>query len=322
MSDATPDSPQPELPEPQDDTPTSLPGASMPSASGPQSPFLTSSSVATPGMGSGIGASSPDAEAEEKMRALTRKGFVGMGLASLAGLLGFGWLLGQKQDGGILWPLRRVLGVNEKLSEAYYRPGRLAPTFPVAQAGMPRANGKDGLEQDIDLTSWRMEVLGLPAAALKASGGKIVQTDKGPALSLSLDEIKTLPHQEMITEFKCIEGWSQVVHWGGVRFQDFVFKYWPELAQNPSLMPYVSLETPDRKYYVGLDMASALHPQTLLSYEMNGAPLEIGHGAPLRLAIPVKYGIKNIKRIGRITFTQTRPADYWAERGYDWYAGH
>lgn len=256
------------------------------------------------------------------MRALTRKGFVGMGLASLAGLLGFGWLLGQKQEGGILWPLRRVLGFNEKLSETYFRPGRLAPTFPVAQAGMPRANGHEGLDQELDGANWRLEVLGLPAAALKASGARIVQTDKGPALSLSLDEIKSLPHQELVTEFKCIEGWSQVVHWGGVRFQDFVFKYWPELAQNPTLMPYVSLETPDRKYYVGLDMASALHPQTLLSYEMNGAPLEIGHGAPLRLAIPVKYGIKNIKRIGRITFTPTRPADYWAERGYDWYAGH
>lgn len=68
-------------------------------------------------------------------------------------------------------------------------------------------------------------------------------------------------------------------------------------------------------------MPSALHPQTLLAYEMNGKPLEAGHGAPLRLAIPVKYGIKNIKRIGSIEYTDERPKDYWAERGYDWYAG-
>jgi DMSO/TMAO reductase YedYZ molybdopterin-dependent catalytic subunit len=54
---------------------------------------------------------------------------------------------------------------------------------------------------------------------------------------------------------------------------------------------------------------------------MNGKPLESLHGAPLRLVIPVKYGIKNIKRIGSIEYTDTRPADYWAERGYDWYAG-
>ncbi len=85
---------------------------------------------------------------------------------------------------------------------------------------------------------------------------------------------------------------------------------------------FVGIETPDRAYYVGLDIESALHPQTLLAYEMNGAPLAALHGAPLRLAIPVKYGIKNIKRIGTIRYTNVRPADFWAERGYDWYAGH
>jgi DMSO/TMAO reductase YedYZ molybdopterin-dependent catalytic subunit len=79
--------------------------------------------------------------------------------------------------------------------------------------------------------------------------------------------------------------------------------------------------TPDKEYYVGLDMPGAMHPQTLLAWEMGGAPLEPDHGAPLRLSMPVKYGIKNIKRIGRIEFTDKRPADYWAEQGYDWFAG-
>ncbi|MGH9827495.1 MAG: molybdopterin-dependent oxidoreductase, partial [Blastocatellia bacterium] len=81
------------------------------------------------------------------------------------------------------------------------------------------------------------------------------------------------------------------------------------------------LEPPEGDYYVGLDMESPLHPQKLLCYEMNGEPLSIKHGAPLRLVIPVKYGIKNIKRIGTIHFSNRRPADYWAEQGYDWYAG-
>ena len=84
---------------------------------------------------------------------------------------------------------------------------------------------------------------------------------------------------------------------------------------------YVALETPDRGYYVSIDMESMLHPQTLLSYEMNGAPLSIENGAPLRLIIPIKYGIKSIKRVGKIYFSDTRPPDYWAERGYDWYSG-
>ena len=64
-----------------------------------------------------------------------------------------------------------------------------------------------------------------------------------------------------------------------------------------------------------------MHPQTLLAFEMNGENLRLKNGAPLRLVIPVKYGIKNIKRIGKIFFSDQRPPDYWAEQGYDWYAG-
>jgi DMSO/TMAO reductase YedYZ molybdopterin-dependent catalytic subunit len=81
------------------------------------------------------------------------------------------------------------------------------------------------------------------------------------------------------------------------------------------------METPNGEYYVGLDIESALHPQTLLAYEMNDQPLTLEHGAPLRLIIPVKYGIKNLKRIGTITFSDKRPRDYWAEQGYDYYSG-
>ena len=68
-------------------------------------------------------------------------------------------------------------------------------------------------------------------------------------------------------------------------------------------------------------MESMLHPQSLLAYEINGAPLSDEHGAPLRLVTPVKYGVKNLKRIGTIRYSRARPADYWAEEGYDWYIG-
>ena len=132
--------------------------------------------------------------------------------------------------------------------------------------------------------------------------------------------IKALPRVEMVTELKCIEGWSTIVHWGGARVSDFVAKYSP--ATEPgSLPPCVSLVTPDRGYYVGWDTPSILHPQTLLCYKMNGEPLPWAHGGPLRLVTTAKYGIKQIKRIGRMAFTDQRPADYWAERGYDWYSG-
>ena len=148
---------------------------------------------------------------------------------------------------------------------------------------------------------------------------------------LTLADIKQLPRVEMVTELKCIEGWSVIVRWAGARLADLIAKYPPltksgsdpDVMRRPDdLVGYVSLETPDSEYYVGIDMESALHPQTLLCYGMNGQPLSLKHGAPLRLVIPVKYGIKNIKRIGKITYTDKRPADYWAERGYDWYSGH
>jgi len=140
-----------------------------------------------------------------------------------------------------------------------------------------------------------------------------------------------LPRVEMTTELKCIEGWSTIVTWAGARLADFAATYQPATRQGTApdvrnrpdeLVRYVSLVTPDGGYYVGMDMESALHTQTLLCYEMNGQPLSMEHGAPLRLVTPVKYGIKHIKRVGRISFTDKRPADFWAERGYDWYSGH
>ncbi|WP_222943963.1 molybdopterin-dependent oxidoreductase [Pedobacter sp. N36a] len=79
--------------------------------------------------------------------------------------------------------------------------------------------------------------------------------------------------------------------------------------------------TPDGEYYVGIDMESAMQPQTILCYEMNGKPLPMNQGYPLRLIISVKYGIKNLKRIGVLSFSESRPPDYCFERGYDYYAG-
>jgi DMSO/TMAO reductase YedYZ molybdopterin-dependent catalytic subunit len=136
--------------------------------------------------------------------------------------------------------------------------------------------------------------------------------------ALSLDQIKVLPKVEQITQFKCIEGWNYIMKWGGAKLSDFADAHGPSGARQ---RPWVGLETPDAGYYVGLDRASAMHPQTLLAYEMNGQPLTNDHGAPLRLIIPVKYGIKNLKRIGKITFSDARPRDYWAENGYDYDSG-
>jgi DMSO/TMAO reductase YedYZ molybdopterin-dependent catalytic subunit len=86
-------------------------------------------------------------------------------------------------------------------------------------------------------------------------------------------------------------------------------------------MKFVGMNTPDEEYYVGIDMPSIMHPQTILSYELNGQPLPMNQGYPLRLIIPVKYGVKHLKRIGTIQFSNSKPPDYWAEKGYDYYTG-
>ena len=142
-----------------------------------------------------------------------------------------------------------------------------------------------------------------------------------PGLLLTLDDIvPKLPRHELVTQFKCIEGWSQIVHWAGVRMVDFLELYPPALidGQEPK---YVYMETPDGDYFVGYDLYVCRHPQTLLVTEMMGAPLTQSHGAPLRIHMPTKYGYKQIKRIGLIAYTNQKPDDYWTELGYDWYAG-
>ena len=142
-----------------------------------------------------------------------------------------------------------------------------------------------------------------------------------PGLLLTLDDVKQLPHHEMVTEFKCIEGWSEIVHWGGVRLADLITAHPPAKDAQGRPPKYVYMETPYGDYYCGFNMASCLHPQSLLTMEMSGQPLTQNHGAPLRLHMPIKYGYKQIKRIALIAYTDKKPDDYWTKLGYDWYAG-
>jgi DMSO/TMAO reductase YedYZ molybdopterin-dependent catalytic subunit len=249
----------------------------------------------------------PDDDVQRRLRTLSRRGFVVGGAAALAGVGGWLWLVTRGDEGGLPWPLRRALEFDERLARGLFRPSRISPQFPRFAARIPRVNGSIGLDANLDLAEWRLQVIG--------SAGERSRR------SFTLDDIKAFPRTEMTTELRCIEGWSEVVNWAGARLADLASAT-GFAARGGRLLNCVSLQTPDRSYYVGLDMASALHPQTLLCYEMNGQPLTPEHGAPLRLVIPVKYGIKNLKRIGTIQFTDARPADYWAERGYDWYAGH
>ncbi len=252
---------------------------------------------------------SSDAEVSRQLGRMTRRGLAIGGLAVLGGLAARRWIFAQPSEGDVLWPLRRVLEFDERASRAVSNPAARAPTFAPAKARMPRINGRYGLDPAPDLANYRLKVDG-----------------PGGSKSFSLGEIRALPRFEMTTELKCIEGWSTVVNWAGARLADLAAL--TGLASRDPARPlagpcsYASLESPGRAYYVGLEILAALHPQTLLCYEMEGEPLTPPHGAPLRLAIPLKYGIKNIKNLASIRFTDRRPADFWADRGYDWYSGH
>jgi DMSO/TMAO reductase YedYZ molybdopterin-dependent catalytic subunit len=199
-------------------------------------------------------------------------------------------------------PLRNALLANEKIFKGLLSKDRLAKTYAVSEAANPaRVNGNYGLRTALD-SNWRMNVI-------KANGD---------TLKITLDDLKKLPKTEIVFDFKCIEGWSQVTHWGGVKFTDFINAYG---LDKEMAMQYIGLNTPDKQYYVGIDMPSALHPQTILCYELNDQPLPLNQGYPLRLIIPVKYGINHLKRIGTLYFSNERPPDYWAERGYDYFSG-
>lgn len=249
---------------------------------------------------------------EKEVKKYTRRSwlaFVKFFVLSGVGVAGWRWLSTQPLDGGILGgiptPLRKGLETNEKLFRSTFNNLKLIKEYPKSEAAKKvRVNGTVGLDDtSFEPTQWTLDL----------------QKADNKSQSVTLAELKKLPKTEIVYNFKCIEGWSQISWWGGVSFVDFCNHF----GLNKEVqMQYVGMCTPDQEYYVGIDRESALHPQTILAYEMNGQPLTAEHGAPLRLIIPVKYGVKSLKRIGSIYFDNEKPSDYWAERGYDYYIGH
>jgi DMSO/TMAO reductase YedYZ molybdopterin-dependent catalytic subunit len=258
----------------------------------------------------------PRSAAEQDMRRLTRRSFLTGGVAALAGLGAWRLLTTATREDGIPWPLRRMLRFNQGLAEGYYSPRRLAPTFTAERVqGEARTNGLVGLAGNVNAAGWQV---------------RVQHAGRNAEQAIALKAVQGLPRADLVTELKCVEGWSEVMHFGGVRFLDLMTQFGlgtrsgrsPDPEGNPQdLYRYVYMATPEEDYYVGLDMAGALHPQALLCDTMNGQALTREHGAPLRLYLAVKYGFKSLKRIGLIRFQDERPRDYWAERGYDWYAG-
>ncbi len=233
----------------------------------------------------------------------SRRSFLLGGAAVAAGAFGWRGLQGATVDNRIPAPLRRGFEFNEAVWNNTLGTQRLAPEFPIEQASILQFNGRHGVESPLDLETWELEV--------RDPDNRVLGTH-------TLDDIKAMPFTDLTMRHVCVEGWDQITNWQGTRFSNLMDLYRDRL---PDDISHVFMRTPDGDYYVSVDLPTMLHPQTLLAYDNFGEPISERNGAPLRLATPLKYGIKQIKRIGVVQFRHSHGDDYWGERGYDWFAG-
>jgi DMSO/TMAO reductase YedYZ molybdopterin-dependent catalytic subunit len=199
----------------------------------------------------------------------------------------------------------------------------LAREYPASEISRDfKANGTVQPDSDdyrrlvlTEFTDWRLKIDGLV---------------RKPA-SWSLDEIRAMPSRTQITRHDCVEGWSAIGQWSGVPLS--------HLLQQTEVMPnarYVVFRCADDLigsrdgtglYYESIDMVDAFHPQTIMAYAMNGKPLPVPHGAPLRLRVERQLGYKMAKYVMRIELVEDFSkiglgrGGFWEDRGYEWYAG-
>ena len=175
------------------------------------------------------------------------------------------------------WLLNRALRIDDDVAEALYSRDRLVPTYSKSQI-TPLKNNYNGATPDPSyIPEWRLTLDGLAS---------------GLSVSLNIRNLfASFQVQEQITRLVCVEGWSAIAWWAGLRFDDLLGAYppmsqakWARIESSVNLGPWGN---PD-PYFVSLDLATARHPQTLLATHLNGRPLTVEHGAPLRLLVPVK----------------------------------
>jgi DMSO/TMAO reductase YedYZ molybdopterin-dependent catalytic subunit len=155
-------------------------------------------------------------------------------------------------------------------------------------------------DPEVDFDNWTLTVSG----AVQKPG------------DYTLAQIKALPKNTQNTRHVCVEGWDVIGRFGGVRLSEFL----KMIGADPAAR-FVSVECAD-DYYESLDMATAMHPQTLLCYEMYDQPLTRGHGAPLRLNVPTKIGYKQAKYLTDLKVSYViEKAGYWEDQGYSEFYG-
>ncbi|HTT78739.1 MAG TPA: molybdopterin-dependent oxidoreductase [Stellaceae bacterium] len=197
--------------------------------------------------------------------------------------------------------LGAMLRFDDRVQAALFNSQHLAETFPASAITRPfRFNAYYPLWEVRPVPEhWRLAVTGLVA-------------DKTP---WTVARLRGLPQQAQITRHICIEGWSQIGQWSGVPLHLFLRRVGADLRAR-----YIAFTCFDG-YSTSIDMASALHPQTILALDFEQQPLTPEWGAPVRLRIPVKLGFKSAKNLESIAVTNTYPGGFWENRGYDWFAG-
>ena len=198
--------------------------------------------------------------------------------------------------------LARVSRFNDRVQAWLFDPKRLAPEFPESAITTPfpfnAYYGEDEVRR-VDRAGFRLEVGGLVA----------------DRRSWTLDELQALPQVDQVTRHICVEGWSAIGKWGGVPFAGFLRRVGADTSAK-----YVGFVCAD-DYYTSIDMATALHPQTLLALTWDGQALPAKYGFPMKLRMPTKLGYKNPKHIQAIFVTNTYPGGYWEDQGYNWFGG-
>jgi len=255
------------------------------------------------------------------LRYRTRRDLLLFGASAIAALAGAGVLLPEAtldrlgahrnaNPRGKEWLLNKALRIDDDVAQALYSRNRMVPTYTKSEI-TPIKNNYNGATPDPDyISGWNLTLDGLAS---------------GLSISLDIRDLTTrFSMHEQITRLVCVEGWSAVAWWAGLRFDDLLRTYppmsqakWARVESSVNLDASGNLDP----YFMSLDLATAGHLQTLLATHLNGHPLTVDHGAPLRLLVPVKLGLKNVKAITKIAYSAEEPKDYWAERGYSRYDG-
>jgi len=235
-----------------------------------------------------------------KVASLERRMFLRQGLSVGALALLSGCEL--TDDESVQRVLTAMSGWNDRAQAWLFSPARLAPEFPESAITKPFPFNAYYSEDEV------VEVEGKDFRL--ALAGRI--QDKKP---WALPELYALPQVSQVTRHICVEGWSAIGKWSGVRFSEFLQRVGADLSAK-----YVGFRCAD-DYYSSIDMATALHPQTQLSFRYADQILPPKYGFPMKLRVPTKLGFKNPKHIAEIFVTNDYPGGYWEDKGYNWFSG-